>query len=375
MSDDGLYRDLQRHLDRMPIPFPATQSGVEIRILRQLFSPEDARIALCLSAIPEPLPVIHRRTKGKVNREALQAALDSMAERSLIQRLPGKHGPQYGKSVFVVGIYEGQLNRLTPELERDVRQYLDEAFGKALYRKDRSPQMRVVPVNRTIVPERAVARYDDIRQVVRESEGPFAAMPCICRQGRGLTGEPCKQTRTEENCLTIGVAAKFTVGRGWARFLTRDEMLAKLDLADREGLVLEPQNSQDPIFVCCCCGCCCGVLTTAKKLPRPADFFGATYRAAVDATVCQECGTCETRCQMEAVTSDATGTKVDEARCIGCGLCVSTCPSGAMRLELREHLKAPPADTAALYAQIFRERYGPWGMAQMVGRKALGMKF
>jgi electron transport complex protein RnfB len=375
MDDDALYRDLQRHLDRMPIPFPATRSGVEIRILRRLFSPEDARIALCLSAIPEPLPVIHRRIKGEMSREALGAALDSMANRSLIQRFPGKGGPTYGKSVFVVGIYEGQLNRLTPELERDVRQYFDEALGKEIHSKSRSPQMRVVPVNRTIIPERAVARYDDIREVVRGSEGPFAAMPCICRQGKALTGEPCKQSQTEENCLTIGIAAKVLVSRGVARLLTRDEMLAKLDLADREGLVLEPQNAQDPLFVCCCCGCCCGVLTTGKKLPRPAEFFQATYRAVVDADVCQACGTCEARCQMEAVMQDADAARVDDGRCIGCGLCVSTCPSGAMRLEPRDHVKAPPADTAALYAQIFRERYGPWGLVSMVGRKALGMKF
>ena len=375
MDDDALYRDLQRHLDRMPIPFPATRSGVELRILRRLFSPEDARITLCLSALPETLPVVHRRLKGEMTREALGRALDSLAERGLIQRLPGKRGPQYMKSVFVVGIYESQLNRLTPELERDVRQYIDEALGAALYTKERSPQMRVVPVNRTIVPERAVARYDDIRGVIRESAGPFAAMPCICRQGMGLTGQPCKQSQTAENCLTIGVAAEAMVSRGLARFLTRDEMLAKLDLADREGLVLEPQNAQDPIFVCCCCGCCCGVLTTAKKLPQPAEFFQATYRAAVDPAVCQACGMCETRCQMDAVTNSTEAARVEDARCIGCGLCVSTCPSGALRLEPREHVKAPPADTAALYTQIFRERYGPWGMASMVGRKALGMKF
>jgi len=34
MADDELYRSLQRHLDRMPVPYPATESGVELRILR-----------------------------------------------------------------------------------------------------------------------------------------------------------------------------------------------------------------------------------------------------------------------------------------------------------------------------------------------------
>ena len=42
MGSDELYRKLQQHLDRMPVGFPATESGVEIRILRQLFTPEEA---------------------------------------------------------------------------------------------------------------------------------------------------------------------------------------------------------------------------------------------------------------------------------------------------------------------------------------------
>lgn len=373
MNDEAVYRDLQRHLDRMPIPFPATDSGVEIRILKRLFLPEEARIALCLSAIAEPLPVIYRRTGREMSREALGEALDRMAERGLILRVATKRGADYGKSPFVIGIYENQVNRLTPELERDILQYFDEAFGKALHTK-RTPQMRIVPVNRTIVPERGIASYDDIRETVRASNGPFAVMNCICRQGKALVGEPCKQTHTQENCLTFGMIAKGMVDAGAARFVSREDMLGMLDRADREGLVLEPQNTQDPLFVCCCCGCCCGVLTTAKKLPRPAEFFRATYHAEVDAALCQECRTCETRCQMEALSAHAGATRVDVSRCIGCGLCVSTCPGGAVQLRKREVVKAPPKDMSTLYAQIFRERYGPWGMVAAVGRKALGLK-
>ena len=39
------YRDLQKHLDELPIGFPPTESGVEIRILKHLFTPEEAEIA------------------------------------------------------------------------------------------------------------------------------------------------------------------------------------------------------------------------------------------------------------------------------------------------------------------------------------------
>ena len=44
MESNEVYRALQRHLDRMPVPFPATESGVEIRILKQLFTADEARL-------------------------------------------------------------------------------------------------------------------------------------------------------------------------------------------------------------------------------------------------------------------------------------------------------------------------------------------
>jgi hypothetical protein len=45
-----------------------------------------------------------------------------------------------------------------------------------------------------------------------------------------------------------------------------------------------------------------------------------------------------------------------------------------MRLRKRQRERVPAMDTGALYARIFRERYGPWGMAIAVGRKMLGLK-
>jgi electron transport complex protein RnfB len=374
MENDELYRDLQRHLDRMPVPYPATGSGVEIRILKQLFTTEEASLALCLSAIPETLGTIHRRTRGKMSREQLAGALDRMAEKGSIQKLPGKKGPRYGKSPLALGMYEAQVDRLTPELERDVRAYFGDAFGREMF-GPRTPQMRTVPVHKSIPVEHAVATYDDILAYVAALPGPFAVIPCVCRQGRALTGEPCKQTSEPRNCLMFGVAAAFTTEKGIARAVTKEEMLGFLEKADRDGLVLEPQNTAKPLFVCCCCGCCCGVLTTAKKLPKPAEFFQSDFVAVVDRDKCQVCGTCGTRCQMGAVRDDDGVPAVVEDSCIGCGLCVTTCPSGAMGLLTNERRPPPPKDTGALYSKMFKERFGALGAAAAVAGHLLGRKF
>jgi Na+-translocating ferredoxin:NAD+ oxidoreductase subunit B len=370
--DDDLYRSLQRHLDRMPVPYPATESGVELSILRRLFSPEDARLALHLSMIPEPLAAIHRRAGRKTTRAALGAALDGMAGRGLIQRVATGRGPLYGKAPIVVGFYESQVNRLTPEFQRDFDRYGDEALGAAL--AAHTPQLRTVPINESIPFERVVGRYDDIRAFVRASPGPFAVMNCICQQGKDLLGQPCKQTHDREHCLTIGMAAESLAGRGTARFITKEETIAFLDRADREGLVVEPQNTQDPIFICCCCGCCCGVLTAAKKLPHPAAAFATNYHAAVDAAACNSCLVCEDRCQMQAIACDDGPAAVHVERCIGCGLCVTTCPTGALRLEMKPDARVPPKDMGRLYGRMYRERFGTLGLAAALGRRLIGAK-
>jgi electron transport complex protein RnfB len=378
MEADTLYRKLQQHLDRMPVGFPATESGVEIRILRQLFTPAEAELTLQASAIPEPAATIQRRVKPAMPLAEVTSRLEQMANAGLILRIHAKREPLYAKMIFAVGFYERQLKRLTPELERDCREYLLGAYAQAVHSK-KTPQLRTVPVNKAIPVERNVATYAGIRAYVESSAGPFATMDCICRHGRELLGEKCAQTSLKENCLTLGVAAREMVRIGQGRSISREEMLDLLDAADREGLVLQPENTKKPLFVCCCCGCCCAVLTSAKRFPKPAEYFSSSFQAEVDADLCDACGVCQTRCQMDALLDgDAAGDgkiQVDRERCIGCGLCVTTCPSGALRLVENPRRKVPPDDTKALYMQLLQERYGAWGMAKLAGRKLLGMKF
>jgi NAD-dependent dihydropyrimidine dehydrogenase PreA subunit len=223
--------------------------------------------------------------------------------------------------------------------------------------------------------ERAVATYDDIRRFVETTPGPFAALHCICRQGKDFTGEPCRQTKERRNCLLFDAVAERMTKRVNAREVTRDEMLRLVEQADRDGLVLEPQNTREPLFVCCCCGCCCGVLTTAKKVPRPANFFQTGFIAEVERDACLLCGACESRCQMDAITSGDEPASVAEERCIGCGLCVTTCPSGALRLRRKEGQKPPPKDVKDLYMTMFKERFGRLGTATVIAGHLVGRKF
>jgi len=374
MKRGDVFERLRDHIDKMPIAYPATESGVELRILRRLFTPEEAEMALHLSGLPEPLETIHARArKDGIELDALRKGLKRLAAKGAISRRWQDGKTQYSKAMLAIGMFEYQVNRLTPEFHADMLQYMDEGFRETFHTKKTS-QLRPIPINEEILPERTVGTYDGARELVMDSEGPFAVMPCVCRQGMDLLGEPCRQTDVRDTCLLLGSAAKAYTRTGTAKGLSREEMLGLLERADQEGMVLQPQNTQDPHFICCCCGCCCGVLASVKKLPRPAEYFDNNFYAAVDEELCTECGTCGDRCQMDAISYEDGVATVDLSACIGCGLCVTTCPDEAIRLFEKPETKTPPATEKALYMKILLERYGPLGAARIAGKKALGMK-
>ena len=128
-SDPDVYRRLQQHLDSFPIGYPATESGVEIRILKHLFTPEEAEIATKMHFQPQPLDKIYRRVKKSgITIEELEKALDKMGKKGSImfgsQEVGGKKVKYYANAFFAVGMYEFQLNHLTLEFIEDCMQYM-----------------------------------------------------------------------------------------------------------------------------------------------------------------------------------------------------------------------------------------------------------
>jgi ferredoxin len=164
----------------------------------------------------------------------------------------------------------------------------------------------------------------------------FAVAPCVCHQERHIAGEECD--RPAERCLSFGDAADYYVHNEMGRKISHQEVLQILDQADQAGLVLQPANAREASFICVCCGCC-GVLRSLKRHPQPASVVSSPFHAMLDVEICDGCGTCETRCQMEAIWLDNGNAALDLDRCIGCGLCVTTCPTEALHLE-----RKPQAD-------------------------------
>jgi len=370
------YRNLQKHLDKLPVGFPATESGVEIRILKHLFTPEEAEYALYLNLLPATVQKIHKRLKKKKLPESgLEKILDRMADKGAINRHVRRNGIKYfSVLMLVIGMFEFQVNRMTKEFYKDFVQYLHEAFRDEVLRT-KIPQLRTIPTEGSIAPELPIATYDHIRELVTQFTGPIGVTNCVCKQGKDLLEKPCNITKMREVCFMFGSAARKYEESGWGRIVSKDETFEILAQAEKDGLVLQPSNTQKLFCMCLCCGCCCEVLTSAKPLENPVQYFSTNYRAVVDSDLCTGCGICKKRCQMDAISIIDKKSVVDYTRCIGCGLCVTDCATKAITLEQVESPRVPPKDSTKLYLNILRKKVGNARFIIMLTKQMFGKVF
>lgn len=56
-------------------------------------------------------------------------------------------------------------------------------------------------------------------------------------------------------------------------------------------------------------------------------------KAVVDTAVCKGCGVCVDTCPTGAITLKNTVAAVDASLCVGCGVCQKSCPEAAIRLQ------------------------------------------
>ena len=61
-------------------------------------------------------------------------------------------------------------------------------------------------------------------------------------------------------------------------------------------------------------------------------------------------------------------TSVDLNRCIGCGLCIPTCPQKAMSLKNRANEVGPPQTRDDLYDIIMSHKKGSLGKLKIMGK-------
>ena len=215
MSDT--YERLRQRLDDLATGYPATESKVEIRLLKRLFTEEEAELYLQLSPFLEKPQDVAKRLNRDV--EELAPILERMAQKGLLFRKRKGDRVRYSAVPYVVGIFEHQLGRMDEGFARDHEEYFETAFGRTI-QSFKTPVLRTVPINRQLVADYPVAPFEDVLQII-ESQKKIAVAPCVCRTTKKMVGHDCD--KPVENCFSFGSHAEYYVENGMGRFITIDE--------------------------------------------------------------------------------------------------------------------------------------------------------
>jgi len=374
-----VYKKLQKHLDKQPVGFPATASGVERRLLRDAFTVKEAELALVLDYKFQTFESVCAKAKGKAfSEKAIQAMLDNMEKHGAIfvKMVDGRK--EYALHPFAVGIFEMKVPTMTANYYMDFRKYIYQSFGMA-FLSTPLPQMRVIPIEKSVTQELNIATYDEIRELVLQNDGRIGLAECVCRKGRDTIGRHCKETDRREVCIGFADFHDMYTRNGFGRSISKEEAFEILAQNEKDGLVLMPSNTQKAQFVCSCCKCCCACLEGISLLAKPSEFVRNNYHAVLDAKKCVGCGKCGKKCKTEAITMqkmedakkvNAVGISLD--RCIGCGVCVAACKSGALAMAKKAIQTAPPIDMDTLYEEIMKQKKGTARRTVHIGRKVTG---
>lgn len=346
------YESLIERLDELAVGFPKTENRLELKILKRLFSEDEAKIFLQLAPFLESPEAIAPRL-GRSTAETA-AELEKMAQKGLLFRQRKDDTVRYAAVPYIVGIFEFQVKAMDRGLAQDMETYLMGAYGKQM-QQYKTPVLRTIPIQREIVAEWPIAPYEDVFKIIDDHE-VIAVTPCICRSMTNLIDQGCDKPK--DNCFSFGSHAHYYVENGLGHYISKAAAKEIIKRNEEDGLVMQPFNSQKVGGMCSCCGDCCGMLRSLKMQPSPAQAVQSNYYASVDADECIGCEICLDRCQIEAISIEDEVARIDLNRCIGCGLCVTTCSGGAMHLvkkpENQQYI--PPESGAETYIRIAQER-------------------
>ena len=355
---DEIYHRVAKVLDALPNGFPSTPDGLEIKLLKKVFTPDEAELFCDLKPGLETVEQIAERTGRAL--AGLEAKLTLMAKRGELLGINFGGTKLFAILPWVVGIYEYQIARMDREFCELTEEYMKYSAPQLLapqpHVMQTLPIQRTLPIQTEILATQQALPYQQVSAIIENGKS-FRVNECICKKERGILGAPCK--KPHEVCLAIGPVEGAEFILDWGREISKQQAYEVLRKAEDAGLVHLTSNVESAhTFICNCCGCCCGVLRPMNEL-NETNVVNSHYYVEIDEEKCNGCGVCiDERCQVRAIEETEFKYRSVKERCIGCGLCVTACPTDAIKLvhKPQQEIIRPPIDMKAWNDARARQR-------------------
>ena len=239
MAND-VYKQLQQRLDTYSVGFPATESGVEIEILKYLFTEDDARLVLQMTHKVETPEEIAPRVGKPVDELAEQ--LERMAAAGLLFRLAKDGVKRYGAIPFIHGLFEFQVQRMSRELGELMERYFTEAAFEETMTTSVPAFLRPIPVQQAVPVQHNVASFDDAVALLRQAK-QIVITECVCRKQKNSIDQGCGKLL--EACFMFGSMGQYYLDHGMGRKITVEEGVEILKKAQEDGLVNQPGHGPE----------------------------------------------------------------------------------------------------------------------------------
>jgi Pyruvate/2-oxoacid:ferredoxin oxidoreductase delta subunit len=345
----NVYEKLRELLDCHPFGCPPAPEIIEI--LKILFTQEEARVALGLGFRPFTLEQISK--KSGVEQKEAKALLESLADKGLVfaREKNGEWGYALLNTInifenpFRKGVRDEAIKKLTPLWKK----YLPTS-GQSLGSQNTSI-LRVIPIEKKIRSRPEILSYERVYEMIDQAK-VVGITRCPCRELQNN----CDASR--EACMLFDATCTFLVERGFARYLTKEEMKQKVQEFDEMGLVRQVNNTRDRLEILChCCSCCCGFLRALNQSGNTRAITRSAFLPSRNLEKCVGCGICaDERCPVKAIEMIDEKPVVDTERCIGCGLCATGCPNDAIEMVRSLEIPEPAANVSELGLRMLEDQ-------------------
>lgn len=358
-----IYRRLAKHLEALVMGYPFNDALLDL--LREMFEPEEALVALAIPNNLRPLEVVDTESiaqRSDLPIETVTDKLESLAAKNMLysaQTQTGHKGYallQIGYGVPQTFFWGGRQDDRARQMAKLVLKYFTVPTTGHVYGGVSTKTYKYSPASLSMqLPMQGVMPCEQIGIIV-DAAASIAVAHCPCRMSAKLLGRSDCQ-HSIEVCIKYDDMADFVISKGLARKVSKDEARHILVNCEKEGLVHMVDNVQGQVkHTCNCCGHYCWNVGIIRRRKLSRDILMAVYFTRdTNLNDCISCGACTEICPVDAVAVIDEKPVVDQDWCIGCGVCAVSCPTNAISIMRRSN-KTAPADFADLHGRIKMER-------------------